>query len=331
MNLIMTPRLHRSKTTSSINLIPLEIYSNNIHNARRESICLRSLKMSETKPRYIFTESPVINLRSSKDWPDWLGHIKKTATLLGVWEYCDPTTEKEDLPVLKSPKRPHILDEDPIELLNKKDLKSLASLASKYRKERAEFNEKRCALQNIEELIRSTAGDAGLNADSYWSPAGGPWQQLRCLWDVHGRPTEQRIEELEDEWFRIQSLANNPLVQDYVHSWEKLIKACAESRILKSSSKSSRGQILLDAVMGRAWASGTPPVWTLERLPWIDIPARAGSVDDENDEGGEDDKNDEKDEIDEPKSNDEHWDFLSTTEEDTTDDRRRSRSPSIGW
>lgn len=267
--------------------------------------------MPLTKDRYTSTECPVIVLRSSKDWPEWRDHIQRTATLLGVWEYCDPTTEKEDLPVLEEPKKPKILKRDPVDL-NEKELKNFAAQASKYRDEQCEFTRKLQGLKDIEELIRVTTQDAACWGDnSYYY--GDSWKQLRTLSDTFGRPTKEKIEELENEWLKVRLLAQEPVVQQYIRGWENLFKKCVDSRIVKSPSKMSQDKIRLNAMMEPASNS-----WLADQ-PWIEMPDCAGSTDDEVDNN------------DEPKSDDGYWDFLSTTDGGTADDRTRSRSPSIGW
>lgn len=270
--------------------------------------------------RYAMTKSPVLLLRSSEDWVEWRDHIQNAATLLGIWEYCDPATEKEDLPVLKEPKRPAIADADPLKL-DDIELEDLKTRVSKYRKERAEYNEKRSALETIEDMIRISVGDDYWHrySDNAYYSFDGPWKKLRGLSEDFGRPTEKKIMELEDQWHRIQVLADEPVVQEYVRVWESLFKKCVDSRILKSFSKSNRDKILLKAVMEPA--SGMPAPGSLAIQPWIEMPYGGWWVDDDADNKTEEE--------------DGYWDFLSNTDADTntTDDKGRSGSPSltIGW
>lgn len=254
------------------------------------------------------TESPTPMLRSSKDWPEWKDHIHKTATLLDIWDHCDPATEKEDLPALKEPERPS-MPYDVVDL-DEKEFEEFATQVSSYRKELAAYDEKRFALDTLEDLIHYSISDA-CQQDVFGSPArmpSEPWEQLRALSDVFDRPSREKIRELQYEWLRLRDVAEKPQFQDYMRRWDKLFKHCASFRMVKSSSKESRDSILLDALRRPASGSGDENREGLGDQPWIVMPKFSDS----------------ETETDQEEKAESYWDFLSNAE---IDDKPQSQSP----
>lgn len=285
--------------------------------------------MPKEMTRYTMTKSPVIMLRSSEDWTEWLDHIQKAATLFGVREYCDPALEQEDLPDLKEPRPPSKIFYSP-EDLDEKGIEALKAQVIKYRKDLAEFDEKLDALDKIEELIQASVSDA------CWAKITGKghepfvetWNTLRTLSDVFGRPSKKKMMELEDQWDRLRDLAEKPLVQEYIRGWDSLFKQCVDLRIVQSSSKRIRDTILLNAMM--ELTSGSEIREHLAFQPWIEMPDSGWPQGDDGD--------DDQTEKDDGWKDDGYWDYLSSADADTpddttTDDQGQSRpsSPGIGW
>lgn len=196
--------------------------------------------MPEIMTRYTVAESPVMILRSSKDWPEWRNHIQKAATLAGAWEYCDPATEEEDLPVLSKPKRPAIASEDPLNL-DETEFKELAAQVSKYQKEHAEYMTKYYDLETINNLIEASIEGECWEGDNerFFTSTQNPWRRLRRLSELFGRLTPTKIDELKSQWLRLRTLADEPVVKGYIRGWESLLKEFANFRIVRSSWKSS--------------------------------------------------------------------------------------------
>jgi len=79
-------------------------------------------------------------LESPADWPKWKAYVEEMIKLCGVWEYCDPSIRRCDLPKLKEPVKPEITSVKPsitsIVDLEPDDFAKLASLVSKYKAEK---------------------------------------------------------------------------------------------------------------------------------------------------------------------------------------------------
>jgi hypothetical protein len=109
----------------------------------------------DTKPRK-GTPSPPF-LWSADDWRLWKNHIEQVAKKSEIWEYCNPETERADLPCLKEPKEPTIRSvqflADSLVDLSLSDFTNLHSLASKYKAELATYQKKKHALEDLSNLI----------------------------------------------------------------------------------------------------------------------------------------------------------------------------------
>lgn len=264
-------------------------------------------------------------LRSSKDWPEWRDHIQRAATVARVWEYCDPATEEEDLPVLSKPMRPAISNEDPLDL-DEADFKELAAEVSKYQKEHAEYTRKYYDLETINNLIGMSIEGECWNGDNerFFTSTQSPWRKLRCLQELFGRPTLTKIDELDSQWLRLRILADDPAVKQYIHGWESLWKECVNFRIVKPSWKNSRDKILLDSLTGEL-VSGA-----LQAQPWIEIPSDSKPADDESKRGVDDKEDNEKENDRQAEASNGQWDILSSTDADTNiADERPSLIPSV--
>ncbi|KAF7718329.1 Uncharacterized protein PECH_001079 [Penicillium ucsense] len=169
-------------------------------------------------------------LQSSDDWRRWLSHIKSTARSSGIWEYCDPTTERPDLPCLEEPKEPTIRSvkslAESLADLDLSDFTSLHSLAAKYKAELATYREKRRALDDLSNTIMKSIS-------SEYRPLlqdvqDQPYEQLKILSGIFDRPPLRTLEKLQEEWETIQNVGKSYAVQEYVRRWQNLYQQCVD-------------------------------------------------------------------------------------------------------
>lgn len=238
-------------------------------------------------------------LEGVTNWSKWLEYIQKTATRLDVWEYCNPETEKKDLPDLQEPQTPdafcmgwsHELEDLDNRQIEER-IEKYKSRILKYIKDRDAYRQKCANLRKIEDLIRLTiTADCmnrvfGSRPDMY----GAPWDLLRKLRDSLSRPSDRDLEDLEVEWTRLRDTAENPVILSYVDRWTRLIDDLVGLRLVKDvDGEYTPDKILLDSMTEFPYLTKDSD-YDLGDQPWFQWPESVNTdTEVESGEGKDDD------------------------------------------
>ncbi|KAJ5358783.1 uncharacterized protein N7496_011196 [Penicillium cataractarum] len=169
-------------------------------------------------------------LWSADDWRSWKNHIQQVAKKSKIWDYCNPETERADLPILKEPEEPTIcsvrsLAESLVDL-DLSDFTNLHSLASKYKADLATYQQKRHALEDLSNTIAETISTEyrRLLQDVH----GQPYEQLKILSGIFDHPPRATLKKLQSDWSALQNLGASSDVQNYVRQWQNLYQQCVD-------------------------------------------------------------------------------------------------------
>lgn len=169
-------------------------------------------------------------LWSADDWRSWKSHIEEVAKQSDIWQYCNPATERADLPCLKEPEEPTIrsvrsLAESLVDL-DLSDFTNLHSLASKYKAELATYQQKKQALEDLSNEILETISSEyrSLVQDVH----GQPYEQLKILSGIFDHPPRATLKKLQSDWSALQNIGALPDVQNYIQLWQSLYQRCVD-------------------------------------------------------------------------------------------------------
>ncbi|KAJ5092062.1 hypothetical protein NUU61_006932 [Penicillium alfredii] len=176
--------------------------------------------------------APVI-LRSSEDWPKWSSRIQSIAELHAVWQYCNPSTRKKDLPVDEEPIKPTVKSVRPSATglidLSTDDFTVLASLVSAYKATLAAQRSTQWALQSMQDLIRDSVA---CEHQHYIADAGSAWEQMVALAAAFQPPS---LQQLQDDWDHLHVVGSVSSIQTYLGLWQALFAKCRRLDLVNTS------------------------------------------------------------------------------------------------
>lgn len=223
-------------------LIPLPLTSNSI---------IQQFKMSASKdslPYKIIDKIPVPQLRSREDWPAWKEYIERTAKICGVWEFCDPAnTEDEYLEQKAKLSEPTFRtvrqDAWSIADLEDADFQKLRKLVKEYRENREGLDEKRKAIDTIQQLIYASVS----GPYTRYIFGATPYYQLAALSKTFSGPSPDDINAVSSEWLALQQLAESTDIQHYLSRWKALFEKCLGLKMATGARDRALGTSLLDS------------------------------------------------------------------------------------
>ena len=105
-------------------------------------------------------------LNKPSDWIQWFFIVQNTAKTNKVWEYVDPATKKDNIPVLEPPKRPTPKDvlstATSISELDQHQLTAYNQLYTEYKDDLRIYQKKEQAINDISNYIVRTTSVAYL-------------------------------------------------------------------------------------------------------------------------------------------------------------------------
>lgn len=202
----------------------------------------------DSLPYKIVDKIPVPQLRSREDWPAWKDYIERTAKICGVWEFCDPAnTEDEYLEQkakLSEPTFGTVRDNAwSIADLEDVDFQKLRELVKDYKENKDVLDQKRNAIETIQQLIKSSI------SGQYTKYIFGvtPYYQLTALSRTFSAPSPDAINAVSSEWLALQQLAESQDIQQYVTRWKELFEKCLSLKMAMGDSDMALGKSLMDS------------------------------------------------------------------------------------
>lgn len=226
--------------------IPLKNHPADIHN-------LQSNKMAplyKDLSRLSFTlpiQTPVLHTR--EDLPAWTKHIRNTAELCGVWQYCNPEQTEEAYLIRRKaldtsshpPGLSHLQGRlEPSGGIRNKDLDRIQLLVAESKKSEMELAHKKSALETIYQMILASASEWKKFVDK-----SSPYHQLVEFKNFMDGPSTDEMNRLYSEWSELQRLGQFPDVQKYLTHFKALYGACEELNLATRSTIEALGESLL--------------------------------------------------------------------------------------
>lgn len=180
------------------------------------------------------TDSPTLGslpqrpeiLTPRNNWDAWVKSIQLRALLEGVWEYCDPDAPERIYSELEEPEKPHVSTIRPgatsIVDLGGADFVELSACVDRYWRDYRAWETRLNKIQTISDLIKSHVDDYYIGLIEYEID---PRKQMAIL-AAACRPSG--LTALEPEWENIQTMASQPVIQDFFKRWNTFFAKCGD-------------------------------------------------------------------------------------------------------
>lgn len=229
-------------------------------------------------------------LWSADDWRSRKNHIEQVAKRSEIWEYCNPETERADLPTLKEPEEPTIRSvrsfAESVVDLDLSDFTNLHSLASKYKADLAPYQEKRHALEDLSNTIAETISTEyrRLLQDVH----GQPYEQFKILSGIFDHSPRATLKKLQSDWSALQDLGTSSDVQNYVRQWQSLYQQCVDWNLVLPQGREN--SFLTETAFFESLIPPDKQTEAYQRIltfqPWFDSTLFSTFLDEGKDQGG---------------------------------------------
>lgn len=153
-------------------------------------------------------EDPASVLESPDDWPEWKRYAQEVMELCGIWDLCDPSVRKQNLPSLEEPVVPEITSvkrwATSIVDFKPDDFAKLAALVAKYKEDKEMYDWEMEALDQVSLFIFSFVAEPYQELIAYTMKcrltAQTAWRQLVTLTDIMEPVSQSTVLRLCDEW-----------------------------------------------------------------------------------------------------------------------------------
>jgi hypothetical protein len=172
------------------------------------------------------TSTQVI-LTTPSDWRQWIQMIKSAAIQADIWEYVNPDTEKNDLPICEEPEEPTYRTVNPAAAAYKDlediEREELRDLRGTYKRKYKEYREQKTALGA---LIKSIQGTVDRKNHYLLEDCNTPFDMLISLKKRLSPTQKVRERDLAAAYHKLQQIPKDSDLDDWLAEWQVVYTQC---------------------------------------------------------------------------------------------------------
>jgi hypothetical protein len=173
-----------------------------------------------------------ITLNSPSDWEIWIDMIENRARIANVWQFINPTIEKDELPMLTSPTFPMSRDVNPrksiVSELTPEELEELKALRNNYKIRNREYEQQKSSIESLHTLVHETVSRTYY---TYLIKKSTLYDMLQALKQRVAPSDKARELELIAQYQKLKQTPKNQNIESWLRQWETTYNNCIEANL----------------------------------------------------------------------------------------------------